>query len=230
MMALPPPGETESQDKAGCPPAPRQPLAAYYAPFSCYSHCGNLAAAEEDFQPRKLAAAGSASQAVAPLDAFRMAPPLQSEPLYQLPWYNKLSPWYPIPRFAPEVPRFLYSTDCGSSSQNLVPVGGQSNREQWWGAENLLLPSPGIASLPTDFKTCQSISAPQTLNREGKLPLRGFSFTEEELRFVLYGTIASAGHPAGLHHAISGVLVPTDGSGKEICIWVGWNGSWPRGV
>ncbi|XP_055459551.1 PR domain zinc finger protein 14 [Psammomys obesus] len=215
-MALPPPGETESQDQASYLPAPRQHLAACYAPLSGYGHCGNLAAMEEDFQPRKLAAAVSASQAIAPHNAFRMmAPPLQSEALYNLPWFNKLSPWYPIPRFTPEVPQFLYSTDSGSSSQNLVPVGGQSNRGQWWGAEVLRLPSPSIASLPTDFKASQSLPAPQTLNQEGKPPLRGFSFTEEELRFVLYGAIASPGHPAGLLHAISGILVPTDGSGSN---------------
>ncbi|XP_051021913.1 PR domain zinc finger protein 14 [Acomys russatus] len=227
-MALPPPGENVSQDKANyLAQSSPQHLAAYYEPFPGYSHYRNLASTEEAFQPRKLAAAVSASQAMTPLNAFRLSPPLlnpglavQSEPLYNLPWYNKSSPWYPIPHFTPEVPRFLDSpeyTRSGSSSQSFPFCGGRSNRGQWWGAENVLLPSSGIIAslLPDASKTSQSISVPQTLNQEGQLPLRSFNFTEEELRFVLYGAIASPGHPASLHHAISGVLVPTDSSGSN---------------
>ncbi|XP_028720478.1 PR domain zinc finger protein 14 [Peromyscus leucopus] len=229
-MALRPPlGDSKSQDKANnLPQSSSQHLAAYYTSLPGYNHYRNLAATtEEDFQPfGKLAEAIPASQAMAPLNAFRVAPPLlnpglavPSEPLYNLPWYNKLSPWYPIPHFTPEVPRFLDSpeyTRSASSSQNLVPIGGQSNGGQWWGAENLLLPPPVIASLlPDGLKTSQSISVPQTLSQEGKLPLPSFNFSEEELRFVLYGVIASPGHPTGLHHAISGILVPTDSSGSN---------------
>lgn len=225
-MALLPPGETQSQDKANYLPQGRpQHLTTYYAPVPGFSHFRNLSTTEEDFQPWKLAAAGFESQAMmAPLNAFRMTAPLlnpgltvQSEPLYNRPWY-KLSPWYPIPQFTPEVPRFLHSTEhrsSGSSSQNLVPIGGQINRGHRWGAENLLQPSPVIASLlPDGIKTPQSVSVPQTLNQEGKLPFRGFNFTEEELHFVLYGTIASPEHPTSLQHAISGILVPTESSGK----------------
>ncbi|KAL1775666.1 PR domain zinc finger protein 14 [Sigmodon hispidus] len=227
-MALPPPPprDSEPQDKANnLPQSSPQDLATYYTSFPGYSHYRNLATTEEDFPPfGKPAAAIPASQPMPRLNAFRMAPPflnpgLQSEPLYNLPWYNKLSPWYPIPRFTPEVPRFLGSPEytCStSSSQNLVPIGGQSNRGQWWGAENLILAPPVIASvLPDGMKTSQSVSVPQTLNQEGKLPLACFNFTEEELRFVLYGVIANPGHPAGLHHAISGILLPTDSPGSN---------------
>lgn len=226
-MALPPPGVSESQDKAkSLPRSSPQHLTAYYTSFSDYSHCRNLPTTEEASQPfGKLAAAMPASQAVAPLNAFQMAPPLlnpglavQSEPLYNLPWYNKLSPWYPVPHFTPEVPRFLDSTEyvrSTPSSENLVLTGGQSDRGQWWGAENLLLPPPVIASLlPAGLKTSQSISVPQTPNQEDELPHPRFNFTDEELRFVLYGVISSPEHPAGIHHAISGILVPTDNSGK----------------
>ncbi|XP_076780088.1 PR domain zinc finger protein 14 [Arvicanthis niloticus] len=225
-MALLPSGETQSQDKANyLPQSSPQNLTACYASVPSYGHFRNLATTEEEVRPWKLAAAVSESQATAPLNAFRMTPPLwnpglavQSEPLYNLPWY-KLSPWYPIPQFTPEVPRFLDRTEhrsSGSSDQNLVPVGGQINRDQWWGAENLLLPSPVIASLlPDGIKASQSISVPQTLTQEGKLSFRGFNFTEEDLRFVLYGAIASPDHPAGLQHAISGILAPTESSGSN---------------
>lgn len=233
-MALLPSGETQSQDKANyLTQSSPQNLTAYYASVPGYSHFRNLATTEEDVRPWKLASAVSESQATAPLSAFRMTPPLwnpglavQSEPLYNLPWY-KLSPWYPIPQFTPEVPRFLDSTEhrsSGSRGQNFVPGGGQINRDQWLGAENLLLPPPVIASLlPDGIKASQSISVPQTLNQEGKLSFRGFNFTEEELRFVLYGAISSPEHPAGLQHAISGILVPTESSGKETYILgLGW--------
>lgn len=232
-MALSPSRETQSQDKVNyLPQSSPQHLSTYYAPVPGYSHFGNLATTEEDFQPWKLTAAVFESQAMAQLNAFRMTPPLlnpslavQSEPLYNLPWY-KLSPWYPIPQFTPEVPQFLDSTkheNGGSSSENSVPVGGQINRGQLWGAENLLLPSPVLALLPDGIKTSHSISVPQTLNQDGKLSFRGFSFTEEELRFVLYGAIASREHPSGLQHAISGILVPTESPGKEIYILgLGW--------
>lgn len=235
-MALLPSGETQSQNKANyLPQSGPQNLTAYYASVPGYSHIRNLATTEEDFQPWKPAAAVFESPTTAPLNAFRMTQPLlnpglavQREPLYNLPWY-KLSPWYPIPQFTPQVPRFLDSFEHrsgGSSGQNLVPIGGQNNRDQWWRAENLLLPSPVIASpLPNGIKTSQSISAPQPLNQEGKLPFRGFNFTEEQLRFVLYGAIASPEHPAGLQHAISGVPAPTESSGKEIYILgLGWVG------
>lgn len=237
-MALPPSGETQSQDKANyLPQSNPHHLTAYYAHAPGYSHFRNLSSTstEEDFQPWKLAAAVLESQAMSPRSAFRMTAPLlnpglavQSEPLYNLPWY-KLSPWNRIPQFAPEVPRFLDSTEhrsSGSSNQNLVPGGGGGGQisSQWWKAENLLLPSPVIASLvPDGIKTSQSESVPQTLNQEGKLPFRGFNFTEEELRFVLYGAIASPEHPANLQHAISGILVPTESSGKEIYfLGLGW--------
>ncbi|XP_049998075.1 PR domain zinc finger protein 14 [Alexandromys fortis] len=227
-MALPPPGVSESQDKAkSLPRSSPLHLTAYYSSVAGYSHYRNLPTTEEAFQPfGKLAAAMPASQAVAPLNAFQMAPPVlnpglavQSEPLYNLPWYNKLSPWYPVPHFTPEVPRFLDSPEYirrTPSSENLVPIGGQSDRRQWWGAENSLLPPPVIASLfPAGLKTSQSISVPQTPNQEAELPLPRFNFTEEELRFVLYGVLSSPGHPAGVRHAISGILVPTDNSGSN---------------
>uniref|UniRef100_A0A8C6IJC9 PR domain zinc finger protein 14 n=1 Tax=Mus spicilegus TaxID=10103 RepID=A0A8C6IJC9_MUSSI len=225
-MALPPSGETQSQDKANyLPQSNPHHLTTYYAHAPGYSHFRNLATTEEEFQPWKLAAAVLESQAMAPLNAFRMTAPLlnpglavQSEPLYNLPWY-KLSPWNRIPQFTPEVPRFLDSTEhrsSGSSNQNLVLGGGGQISGQRWEAENLLLPSPVIASLlPDGIKTSQSISVPQTLNQEGKLPFCGFNFTEEELSFVLYGAITSPEHPTDLQHAISGILVPTESSGSN---------------
>ncbi|EGW14634.1 PR domain zinc finger protein 14 [Cricetulus griseus] len=225
-MALPLRGGSESQHKVNnMPQRSHQHLAAYYSSFPGCSHYRNLATTE-DFQTfGKLAAAMPASQAMAPLNAFRMATPLlnpglavQSEPLYNLPWYNK-SPWYTTPHFTPEVPRFLDSPEYSSStssSQDLVPFGGQSNRSQWRGAENLLLPPPVNSSLlPDGLKTPQSVLVPQTLNREGELTLPKFNFSEEELHFVLYGVISSPGHPAGIHHAISGILIPPDSSGSN---------------
>lgn len=229
-MALPPSGETQSQDKANyLPQSNPHHLTAYYAHAPGYSHFRNLSTTEEDFQPWKLAAAVLESQEMSSRNAFQMTAPLlnpglavQSEPLYNLPWY-RLSPRNRISQFTPEVPRFLDSTEH-RSSENLVPGGGGQISGQWWEAENLLLPSPVIASLlPDGIKTSQSVSVPQTLNQEGKLPFRGFNFTEEELRFVLYGAIASPEHPADLQHAISGILVPTESSGKEIYfLGLGW--------
>ncbi|CAH6777288.1 PR domain zinc finger protein 14 [Phodopus roborovskii] len=224
-MALPLRGDSESQDKGNnMPQNSHQHLAAYYTAFPGCSHYRNLTTTGGDFHSfGKLAAARPGSQAMAPLSAFRMAPSslnpsltVQSEPPYSLPWYNKLSPWYIMPHFTADVPRLLDSeyTRSTSSSQDLVR--DQSNRGRWCGAENSPLPPPVIASLlPEGLKTPQSISVPQALNRDGELPLPKFNFTEEELRLVLYGVIASPGLPAGTHHAISGILVPAASSGSN---------------
>ncbi|XP_008847138.1 PR domain zinc finger protein 14 [Nannospalax galili] len=224
-MAIPPPSETESQDKVHYPlqSTPRH-LAAYYTPFPGYRHYRNLATSEEDFRPLgQLEAAESASQAMAPFNPFGVAPPLpspglvvQSERLYNLPWY-KLSPWYPIPHLLPEFSGFLSSpeyTRGSPSNQDLALIGDR--KSQWWGPENLLPQTQAVSSLlPDGLKTSQLISVPQTLDQERKLPLRPFHFTEEELRFVLYGATPSLEHPTRLHHAISGILVPTDSSGSN---------------
>lgn len=236
-MALRPPGEAGSQDKVCYPPERLQSspprLAAYYTPYLPFGHYGNsLAAAEENFQPfRQLEAAVSASQAVPPF-AFRPAPPLlspglalQREPLYDLPWYSKLPPWYPIPHLPREGPPFLNSSrECtGAAREGLGHLGGRSDSDQCCGPEILIPPPPVDASLfPERLKTSQLLSCsstkrsedgPKLLSQEKKSP-RPYHFTQEDLYLVLYGVIPSLEPSARLHHAISGLLVPTDSSGK----------------
>uniref|UniRef100_A0A2K5D5H0 PR/SET domain 14 n=1 Tax=Aotus nancymaae TaxID=37293 RepID=A0A2K5D5H0_AOTNA len=236
-MALPRPGEAAPPDKVGYPPeSSPQNLAAYYTPFPAYGHYRNgLATAEEDFQPfRQLEAAVSAAPAMPPF-AFRMAPPvlspslgLQREPLYDLPWYGKLPPWYPIPHVPREVPPFLSCSReyMGASGEDLGHqiIGGRNESDPCCGPETFIPPPPVDASLlPDGLRTSQllpcspskqSENGPKPSNQEGTSPAQ-FHFTEEDLHFVLYGTTPSLEHPASLQHAISGLLVPTDSSGSD---------------
>ncbi|KAK2095682.1 PR domain zinc finger protein 14 [Saguinus oedipus] len=235
-MALPRPGEAAPPDKVCyAPESSPQNLAAYYTPFPAYGHYRNgLATAEEDFQPfRQLEAAASAAPAMPPF-AFRMAPPvlspslgLQREPLYDLSWYGKLPPWYPIPHVPREVPPFLGCSReyMGASGEDLGHqiIGGPNESDPCCGPETFIPPPPVDASpLPDGLRTSQALpcsprkqseDGPKPSNQEGTSPAR-FHFTEEDLHFVLYGTTPSLEHPASLQHAISGLLVPTDSSGK----------------
>lgn len=235
-MALRLPGETGPQDKECYPPdrlqSSPQHLAAYYTPFPHYGHYGNtLTTAEEGFQPFRQLEALSASPALPPF-AFRTAPPLLSpglalprEPLYDVPWYSKLPTWYPIPHLPREVPHFLNSPHefTGAPAENLGQVGGRSDGGQCWGPEVFLPPPPVDASLlPERPKPSQllpgspgerSEDGPKLVNQERKASPR-YHFTQEDLHLVLYGVIPSPQHPARLHHAMSGLLVPTNSSGK----------------
>ncbi|XP_045416433.1 PR domain zinc finger protein 14 [Lemur catta] len=229
--ALPRPGEAGPQDKV-CylPESSRQLLAAYYTHFATYDHYRSpVTTEEEDFQPfRQLEAAVSAAPAMSPF-AFPTAPPvlnpdlaLQREPLYDLPWYGKSPPYYHLPR---EFPHFLNSSreHVGASSEDLGPVGGLSDSGQWCRSETFISPSPVDASgLPEGRETSQlscspskrSEDDPKFSSQEGRSPDR-FHFTEKDLHLVLYGVTPSLEHPASLHHAISGLLVPTDSSGSD---------------
>ncbi|XP_058384829.1 PR domain zinc finger protein 14 isoform X2 [Diceros bicornis minor] len=236
-MALRPPGEAGPRDKVCYLPerlqSSPQHLAAYYTPCPPYGHYGNtLTATEEDFQPfRQLEATVSAAQAMTSI-AFRTAPPLlspglalQREPLYDLPWYSKLTPWYPMPHLPMEVPHFLNSSReyTGAASEDLGRIGGRRDSSQCCGPEVLIPPPPVDASvLPEGLKTSQvlacspskrSENGPKLLNQEEKS--RPYHFTQEDLYLVLYGVIPSLEHSARLHHAISGLLVPTDSSGSD---------------
>ncbi|XP_059758120.1 PR domain zinc finger protein 14 [Balaenoptera ricei] len=236
-MALRPPSEAGPQDK-GCYPPDRlqsspQRLAAYYPPFPPYGHYGNtLTAAEEGFQTFRQLEALSASPALSPF-AFRMAPSLlspglavQREPLYDLPWYSKLPSWYPIPHLPREVPHFPNGIRefTGASSEDAGPAGGRSDGGQCWGPEIFVPPPPGDASLfperpkPSQLLPCspreRSEDGPKLANQEGKASHR-YHFTQEDLHLVLYGVIPSPQNSARLHHAISGLLVPTDSSGSD---------------
>ncbi|KAJ8797021.1 hypothetical protein J1605_001831 [Eschrichtius robustus] len=240
-MALRPPSEAGPQDK-GCYPPDRlqsspQRLAAYYPPFPPYGHYGNtLTAAEEGFQTFRQLEALSASPALSPAlspFAFRMAPSLlspglavQREPLYDLPWYSKLPSWYPIPHLPREVPHFPNGIRefTGASSEDAGPAGGRSDGGQCWGPEIFVPPPPVDASLfperpkPSQLLPCspreRSEDGPKLANQEGKASHR-YHFTQEDLHLVLYGVIPSPQNSARLHHAISGLLVPTDSSGSD---------------
>ncbi|XP_012518604.1 PREDICTED: PR domain zinc finger protein 14 [Propithecus coquereli] len=235
-MALPRPGEAAPQDKV-CylPESGSQMLAAYYTHFATYGHYGSTVTTtkEDDFQPfRQLDAAVSAAPAMPPF-AFRMAPPmlnpglaLQREPLYDLPWYGKPPPYYPFPHLPTEFPHFANSSReyVGASREDLGPAGGRSDSGQWCGPETLISPAPVDApGLPEGLKTSQLLPCspskrsedhPKSSTQEGKSPGR-FHFTEEDLHLVLYGVTPSLDRPASLHHAISGLLVPTDSSGSD---------------
>ncbi|CAD7691954.1 unnamed protein product [Nyctereutes procyonoides] len=213
-MALPPPGEAGPQDKMCFAPErlQRSPqhLDAYNMPFLPYV---------------------SVSHTVPPF-TFWPAPPLlssslalQREPLYDLPWYGKLPPWYAIPHLPREVPHFNSSHEYrGATSGDLDHVGGQSDSGQCCGPEILMKPTAVNASLlPEVMKTPQLLpSFPGKRSEEGsKLPnpygksIPRYHFTQEDLHFVLFGVIPSVKHSAPLHHAISGFLVPTDSSGFD---------------
>ncbi|XP_004372651.2 PR domain zinc finger protein 14 [Trichechus manatus latirostris] len=233
-MALRPPGEVGPQDKVCYPPerfqSNPQHLAACYTPFLPYGHYGNtLTTAQEDYQSlRQLDSAVSESQAILPF-AFGTAAPLlspslalQTEPLYDLPRYSKLPPWYPIPHLPREVPHFLNSEYTGASSDDFGHIGGQSNSGQCFGPETLIPRPPVDASLqPEGLKTSQLPCVPSkgsedvsnALNPDENSP--HYHFTAEDLHFVLYGVIPSLEHPVSLHHAISGFLVPTGSSGSN---------------
>ncbi|XP_004449690.1 PR domain zinc finger protein 14 [Dasypus novemcinctus] len=236
-MALRLPGDAGPLDKMCYPPERLQSsphhLAAYYSPFPSYGHLGNLlATAEEDFQPfRPLDPAVPGPQAMSPF-AFRTVPPLLSpglgvprEPLYDVPWYGKLPPWYPMPHLPREVPHFLNSSHeyTGGIGEDLGQSDGRSNGGQYCGPETLIPQPPVDACLVReDLKTSQlscsppkwSEDGPAAPNQERKSP-HHYHFTEENLHLVLYGAISSLEHPAHLHHAISGILVPTDSSGSD---------------
>ncbi|KAJ1076142.1 hypothetical protein K5549_008996 [Capra hircus] len=250
-MALRPPGEAGPQDK-GCFPADwlqnsPQHLAAYYTPFPPYGHYGNtLTAAEEGFQPFRPLEALGASPALPPF-GFRTAPPLLSpglalprEPLCDLPWYSKLPTWYPVPHLPREVPHFQNSSRefTGAASEDLAHTAGRSDGGQCWGPEIFVPPPPVDASLlPERPKPSQLLSGSprepsedgaKLVNREGKASRR-YHFTQEDLHLVLYGVIPSPQHAARLHHAISGLLIPTDSAGKGGPHDAGAGGSWKRG-
>lgn len=235
-MALRRPGETGPPGKLCYPPERLQGgphLDAYCPPFPPYGHYGNmLTAAEEDFQPfPQLEAAVSASHAMPPF-AFRPVPPLlssslalQREPLYDLPWYSKLTPWYPIPHLPREVPQFLNSSHeyTGATSEDLGRTGGQRDSGQCCGPETVMPPPAANASLlPDGVKASQVLSrSPNKWSEDGsKLPNQQgkssnrYHFTQEDLNLVLFGVIPSLENSAPLHHAVSGFLVPTDSSGK----------------
>lgn len=243
-MALRTPVEAGPQDRVCYLPERiqnnPQHLAAYYPPFPPYGHYGStLTATEEGFQPfRQLEATASAAQPVPPF-TFRTAPPLlspgltlQRESLYDLPWYSKLPPWYPISHLPREVPHFLNSSHeyTGPTTEDLGHIGGQSDSGQCCGPEILIPPPPVDASLlPEWLKTSQLLSCspskrsehdPKLLNQEGKSS-HHYHFTQEDLHLVLYGVIPSLEHSARLHHAISGLLVPTDNPGRSTS-----GGSW----
>ncbi|KAI4581978.1 hypothetical protein MJG53_009503 [Ovis ammon polii x Ovis aries] len=234
-MALRPPGEAGPQDK-GCYPADwlqssPQHLAAYYTPFPPYGHYGNtLTAAEEGFQPFRPLEALGASPALPPF-GFRTAPPLLSpglalprEPLCDLPWYSKLQTWYPVPHLPREVPHFQNSSRefTGAASEDSAHTAGRSDGGQCWGPEIFVPPPPVDASLlPERPKPSQLLSGSprepsedgaKLVNQEGKASRR-YHFTQEDLHLVLYGVIPSPQHSARLHHAISGLLIPTDSAG-----------------
>uniref|UniRef100_A0A8C5UNQ3 PR/SET domain 14 n=1 Tax=Microcebus murinus TaxID=30608 RepID=A0A8C5UNQ3_MICMU len=236
-MALPGPGEAGPQDKV-CylPDSNPQLLAAYYTHLTTYGHYrSTVASKEEGFQPFwPPEAAVSAAPAMPPF-AYRMAPPvlnpglapLQREPLYDVSWYAKQPPFYPFSQLPREFPHFLNSSHevVGASSGDSGPVGGRGDSAQWCGSETLISTAPVDASgLPEGLKTtsqslsCSSSQRPEddpgSSNQEGKSP-GPFHFTEKDLHLVLYGVTPSLEHPAGLHHAISGLLVPTSSSGSN---------------
>ncbi|XP_069847890.1 PR domain zinc finger protein 14 [Dipodomys merriami] len=227
-MALQQPAEAELQDKA-CYPLERfqstpHHLAAYYASFPSYGHYGNaLPSSEENLQPfPQTESSVTATQPTAPFP-FRMAPPLlspelalQSEPFYNLPWYSKLSTWYPIPPLPREAPPCPNSGEyTGDISHDLVSFGGLSNSGQCWGPETFFLPPSVVASLlPEGLKSSQPISGSKAPNQD-KLPGSRFQFTQEELHFVLYGVTPNPEPQVRLHHAISGFPVPTESSGPS---------------
>ncbi|XP_026983665.1 PR domain zinc finger protein 14 [Sagmatias obliquidens] len=235
-MALRLPSEAGPQDKECYPPdrlqSSPQRLAAYYPPFQPYSHYGNtLNAAEEGLQTFRQLEALSTSPSLSPF-AFRMAPPLlspglalQREPLYDLPWYNKLPSWYPLTHRPREVPHFPNGSRefTGASSEDAGPAGGRSDGGQCWGPEIFVPPPPVDASLfperpkPSQLLPCspreRSEDGPKLANQVGKASHR-YHFTQEDLHLVLYGVIPSPQKSARLHHAISGLLVPTDSSGS----------------
>nr|XP_002710564.2 PR domain zinc finger protein 14 [Oryctolagus cuniculus] len=227
-MALRPSDETELQDKVCYPPErlqnSPQPLAAYYAPFAAYGPYRSALSAAEDFQPfQQLDGAVAAPQAMASF-AFRMAPPLlspslalQREPFYDVPWYSKWPPWYPIAHLPGEVPYLMSGGReyAGASNEDL----GRSDGAQYCGPEPVTLPASAEASLvPEGLKSAQLASCsppkqsedgPKAPSPERKSPQR-FHFTEEDLQLVLYGITPSLEHPALLQHAVSGVPVPAD--------------------
>ncbi|XP_006860134.1 PREDICTED: PR domain zinc finger protein 14-like [Chrysochloris asiatica] len=235
-MALRPSSEAGPQDRVCYPPqsfqSSSQHLTAYYTPFLNYDHYGNaLATAEEGYRSlRQLESAVSGSQAMLPF-AFGTAAPLlspslalQTEALYELPRYSKLPPWYPIPHHPREMPHFLNSQYTGASSDDFGHIGGQSNSDQGYGPETLILKPSVDASVPPEgLKTSQFSCAPSKRSEDGPKVLKverksphQYHFTEEDLQLVLYGAIPSLEHPVRLHHAMSGFLVPPGSSDKPI--------------
>ncbi|XP_016008459.2 PR domain zinc finger protein 14 [Rousettus aegyptiacus] len=235
-MALRPPGEAGPQDRMCFPPerlqSSPQHLAPYYTPFPSYGPYGsNLMAAEEDFQSfLQLEASVPASPAMPPF-AFGTAPPflspslaLQREPLYDLPWHGKLPPWYPFPYFPKELQPFPNSgrEDAGAAGKDLACAGGRSDSGHYYGPEIFIPPPPVDPSLlPEGPKTSQLLPClpsqqsgdigPKLPNQEGTS--HRYHFTQEDLHLVLYGVLPSQERSTPLHHAASGLLVPTNNSG-----------------
>ncbi|XP_049637546.1 PR domain zinc finger protein 14 [Suncus etruscus] len=222
-MALRPPGEALPQDQACYPPeklhnSPPE-LSAYYAPFPPYGYYAN-----------GLAAPGHSSQSfphleappILPPFAYRNAPPLlnpvlalPTEPLYDPTWYSKLPPCYPLPQHPSEVPHF--SGGC----ENLGPPGASSQGYAAPEAFHVAPPAPIEApQVPEGRKTVSQSSgspgqraeeAPKFQNPEG-MPVHRYHFTQDDLHLVLYGVVPSSDVSDRLHHAISGLFVPTTGS------------------
>ncbi|KAM6216104.1 PR domain zinc finger protein 14 [Rhynchocyon petersi] len=232
-MALRPLGEPAAQDKVYYLPegfqSSSQQLATYYGPFLNYDHYGNaFATAERDYQSyRHLEPAVPGSQAMLPFAFGAPAPlvspglALQTEPFYDLSRYSKLPPWYPIPQPPREDLHFLNDEYAGAS--NFSHFGDQSKSPQRYEPETAV-PQPAVgASLPPEGPSTSQLScAPdkqpadvaEAQNREGRSPPQ-YHFTAEDLHLVLYGVIPSQEHPVGVHHALSGVLVPTGSSRSD---------------
>lgn len=256
-MALRPPGEAGPQDRMCFPPerlqSSPQHLAPYYTPFPSYGPYGsNLMAAEEDFQSfLQLEASVPASPAMPPF-AFGTAPPflspslaLQREPLYDLPWHGKLPPWYPFPYFPKELQPFPNGgredsrEDAGAAGKDLACAGSRSDSGHYYGPEIFIPPPPVDPSLlPEGPKTSQLLPClpsqqsgdigPKLPNQEGTS--HRYHFTQEDLHLVLYGVLPSQERSTPLHHAASGLLVPTNNSGKGALLGVSESGGAGYGV
>lgn len=255
-MALRPPGEAGPQDRMCFPPerlqSSPQHLTPYYTPFPSYGPYGsNLMAAEEDFQSfLQLEASVPASPAMPPF-AFGTAPPflspglaLQREPLYDLPWHGKLPPWYPFPYFPKELQPFPNGgredsrEDPGATGKDLAYAGSRSDSGHYYEPEIFNPPPPVDTSLlPEGPKTSQLLPClPSQQSEDGpKLPneertSHRYHFTQEDLHLVLYGVLPSQERSTSLHHAASGLLVPTDHSGKGALLGASESGGGGYGV
>lgn len=195
-------------------------LSAYYAPFPSYGYYANgLAAPGHSSQPFPHLEAPP----VLPSFAYRNAPPLlnpvlalPTEPLYDPTWYSKLPPCYSLPPHPSEVPHF------SGGYEDLGPPGASSQSYAAPEAFQIAPPAPIEApQVPEERKTVSQSSsgspgqraeeAPKFQNPEG-LPVHRYHFTQDDLNLVLYGVIPSPDDSDRLHHAISGLFVPTTGS------------------
>ncbi|XP_055968731.1 PR domain zinc finger protein 14 [Sorex fumeus] len=232
-MALQPPGEAGPQDQVCYPPeklqTSPQELAAYYAPFPPYGHYANgLAVPGQDAQTfQQLEAVAPAPQVLPPF-VFRNAPPLLSpglalprEPLYDVSWYNKLPAWYPMTPLPRDVTHFF-----GGGEDFGHPGGGRDDGSQCCAPDACLPPPPPVEAplVPEGRKAASHLvssapsqraeEAPRLRNPEGP-PVHRYHFTQDDLHLVLYGVVPSSEQNAPLHHAISGLFVPTNGPGSD---------------